>query len=66
MAPTVGQAVQQNFMVYMDFFIVMSVGREIHFGMISSFIKGSAWLCEAPLDMKALPVHGATNFRASS
>ena len=44
----------------------MSVGSEIHFGAISCIADDSAWLREAPLDVEALPVRGATHFRASS
>ena len=40
------------------------MGREIHLGALVFGADGSAWLQEAPLDVEALPVRGATHFRA--
>ena len=42
----------------------MAEGREIHLGALMFIADDSAWLQEAPLDIDALPVHGATHFRA--
>ena len=42
----------------------LAEGREIHFGALVFVADDSAWLQEAPLDVEALPVHGATHFRA--
>ena len=42
----------------------MAEGREIHFGALVFIADDSAWLQEAPLDVEALPVRGATHFRA--
>ena len=36
----------------------------IHLGALVFVADGSAWLQEAPLDVEALPVCGATHFRA--
>ena len=42
----------------------LAVGREIHLGALVFVADDSAWLQEAPLDVEALPVRGATHFRA--
>ena len=42
----------------------MVEGREIHLGTLTFIADDSAWLQEAPLDIDALPVRGATHFRA--
>ena len=42
----------------------LAEGREIHFGALVFVADDSAWLQEAPLDVEALPVRGATHFRA--
>ena len=42
----------------------MAEGREIHLGTLVFIADDSAWLQEAPLDVEALPVRGATHFRA--
>ena len=39
-------------------------GREIRLGALTFIADDSAWLQEAPLDIDALPVCGATHFRA--
>ena len=39
-------------------------GREICLGALTFVADNSAWLQEAPLDIDALPVRGATHFRA--
>ena len=39
-------------------------GREIHLGALMFIADDSAWLQEAPLDVDALPVRGATHFHA--
>ena len=39
-------------------------GREIRLGALTFVADDSAWLQEAPLDVDALPVRGATHFRA--
>ena len=39
-------------------------GREIHLGALDFIADDSSWLQEAPLDIDALPVRGATHFRA--
>ena len=39
-------------------------GREIRLGALTFIADNSAWLQEAPLDIDALPVRGATHFRA--
>src|SRR3954467_8659846 len=39
-------------------------GREIRLGALMFIADDSAWLQEAPLDVDALPVRGATHFRA--
>ena len=44
---------------------VLVEGREIHLGALTFIADDFAWLQEAPLDADALPVHGATHFRAS-
>ena len=38
--------------------------REIRLGALTFIVDDSAWLQEAPLDIDALPVCGATHFRA--
>ena len=42
----------------------MTEGREIRLGALVFVADDSAWLQEAPLDVEALPVRGATHFRA--
>ena len=42
------------------------LGSEIRLGAFVFLIDDSAWLQEAPLDVEALPVHGAMHFSASS
>ena len=42
----------------------MAEGREIRLGALVFVADDSAWLQEAPLDVEALPVRGATHFRA--
>ena len=42
----------------------MVEGREIRLGALTFIANDSAWLQEAPLDVDALPVRGATHFRA--
>ena len=39
-------------------------GREIRLGALTFIADDSAWLQEAPLDVDALPVRGATHFSA--
>ena len=39
-------------------------GHEIRLGALVFVSGDSAWLQEAPLDVEALPVRGATHFRA--
>ena len=39
-------------------------GREIRLGALMFIADDSAWLQEAPLNIDALPVRGATHFRA--
>ena len=39
-------------------------GREIRLGALTFIADDFAWLQEAPLDVDALPVRGATHFRA--
>ena len=39
-------------------------GHEIRLGALTFIADNSAWLQEAPLDIDALPVRGATHFRA--
>ena len=39
-------------------------GREIRLGALTFIADDSAWLQEAPLDIDALLVRGATHFRA--
>ena len=39
-------------------------GREIRLSVLIFVADDSAWLQEAPLDVEALPVRGATHFRA--
>ena len=39
-------------------------GREIRLGALAFITDDSPWLQEAPLDIDALPVRGATHFRA--
>ena len=43
---------------------VLVEGREIRLGALTFITDDSAWLQEAPLDIDALPVRGATHFRA--
>src|SRR4051812_38860919 len=43
---------------------VLVEGREIRLGALTFIANDSAWLQEAPLDIDALPVRGATHFRA--
>ena len=43
---------------------VLVEGREIRLGALTFVVDDSAWLQEAPLDVDALPVRGATHFRA--
>ena len=43
---------------------VLVEGREIRLGTLTFIADDSAWLQEAPLDVDALPVRGATHFRA--
>ena len=43
---------------------VLVVGHEIRLGALTFIADDSAWLQEAPLDIDALPVRGATHFRA--
>ena len=42
---------------------VLVEGREICFGALTFIADDSAWLQEAPLNIDALPVRGATHFR---
>ena len=42
----------------------LAEGREIRLGVLVFIADASAWLHEAPLDVEALPVRGATHFRA--
>ena len=42
----------------------LAEGREIRLGALVFIADDSAWLQEAPLDVEALPVRGATHFRA--
>ena len=42
----------------------LAEGREIRLGALVFIADDSAWLQEAPLDVDALPVRGATHFRA--
>ena len=42
----------------------MADGRGIRLGALVFVADDSAWLQEAPLDVEALPVRGATHFRA--
>ena len=43
---------------------VLVEGREICLGALTFIANDSAWLQEAPLDIDALPIRGATHFRA--
>ena len=43
---------------------VLVEGHEIRLGALTFIVDDSAWLQEAPLDIDALPVRGATHFRA--
>ncbi len=43
---------------------VLIKGQEIRLGTLTFIADDSAWLQEAPLDVDALPVRGATHFRA--
>ncbi|KAI5019349.1 hypothetical protein ZWY2020_044237 [Hordeum vulgare] len=42
------------------------MGHEILFGALSFIVDDSAWLRDAPLDVEALPSHGATHFCAGA
>ena len=42
----------------------LAEGREIRLGALVFIADASGWLHEAPLDVEALPVRGATHFRA--
>ena len=42
----------------------LAEGREIRLGTLVLVADDSSWLQEAPLDVEALPVRGATHFRA--
>ena len=42
----------------------LAEGREIRLGALVFIADDSAWLHEAPLNVEALPVRGATHFRA--
>ena len=42
----------------------LAEGREIRLGALVFVADDSAWLQEAPLDVEALPVRGATHFHA--
>ena len=42
----------------------LAEGREICLGALVFVVNDSAWLQEAPLDVDALPVRGATHFHA--
>ena len=42
----------------------MAEGREIRLNALVFVADDSAWLQEAPLDVDALPAHGATHFHA--
>ena len=42
----------------------LAEGREIRLDALVFITDDSAWLHEALLDIEALPVHGATHFRA--
>ena len=44
----------------------LTLGREIRLGALVFVADDSAWLQEAPLDVKALPIRGAAHFRASA
>ena len=41
---------------------VLMEGREIRLGALTFIADDSTWLQEAPLDVDALPVRGATHF----
>src|SRR3954470_515563 len=43
---------------------VLMKGREIRLGALTFVADDSAWLQEAPLDIDALPIRGATHFHA--
>ena len=43
---------------------VLIEGQEIRLGALTFIADDSAWLQEAPLDVDALPVRGATHFRS--
>ena len=43
---------------------VLVEGHEIRLGALTFIADDSAWLQEAPLNVDALPVHGAMHFRA--
>ena len=42
----------------------LAKGHEIRLGALVFIANDSAWLQEVPLDVEALPVRGATHFRA--
>ncbi|KAI5012941.1 hypothetical protein ZWY2020_025207 [Hordeum vulgare] len=42
------------------------MGHQIFFRALSFIIDDSAWLRDAPLDVEAVPPHGATHFRAGA
>ena len=42
----------------------LAQGREIRLSTLVFIADDSAWLQEAPLDVEALPIRGATHFRA--
>ena len=42
----------------------LAEGRKILLGALAFITDDSTWLQEAPLDVEALPVPGATHFRA--
>ena len=50
--------------IIMVFDGVLVEGREIRLGALTFIVDDSAWLQEAPLDVDALPVRGATHFSA--
>ena len=43
---------------------ILVEGQEIRLGALAFIADDSAWLQEAPLEVDALPVRGATHFRA--
>jgi len=73
LAPTMGLGVLAPSLRSCDFFPISLImvsggalveGREIRLGALTFIADDSAWLQEAPLDVDALPVRGATHFRA--